>query len=57
LQEIGLDIQYSISQFVWDNIMVNMVPCGYWMQQKIDSTTKAWHQLGKANAAKATEEL
>jgi hypothetical protein len=37
--------------------MVNMVPCGYWMQQKIDSTTKAWHQLGKANAAKATEEL
>jgi len=37
--------------------MVNMVPCGYWMQQKIDSTTKAWHHLGKANAAKATEEL
>jgi len=26
LQEIGFDIYYSASQFVWDNIIVDMVP-------------------------------
>ncbi len=30
LQAIGLVIDYSTSQFTWDNISVTMVPSGYW---------------------------
>jgi hypothetical protein len=43
LQEIGLDIHYSASQFVWDNIIVDMVPCGYWTKTKIELTAKTWN--------------
>jgi hypothetical protein len=44
LQEIGFDIYYSASQFVWDNIIVNMVPCGYSTQKKIETTSKMWRK-------------
>jgi hypothetical protein len=26
LKDLGLDIHYSVSQFVWDNIVIDMVP-------------------------------
>jgi len=44
LRDLGLDIQYSTSQFVWDNIIVDMVPSGYWTQKKISAVAKTWTQ-------------
>jgi len=44
LQAIGLDIHYSASQFTWDNILVTMVPSGYWTKEKIKSITKTWNK-------------
>jgi hypothetical protein len=43
LQEIGLDIHYSTSQFAWDNIIVDMVPFRYWTKKKIENTAKTWN--------------
>jgi hypothetical protein len=59
LQEIGLDIHYSASQFVWDNIIVDMVPCGYWTKKKIETTAKTWNakHLETGTVQKATNEL
>jgi len=49
LKELGLDIHYSASQFMWDNITVDMVPCGYWTKQKISSVAKTWNANKPAN--------
>jgi len=57
LQDIGLDIDYSNSQFVWDNIIVDMVPCGFWTKKKIESTAQIWRQNGKSSAKAKTKEL
>ena len=35
LKDLGLDIQYNASQFVWNDIMVTMVPSGHWTKEKI----------------------
>jgi hypothetical protein len=51
LQEIGFDIYYSASQFVWDNIIVDMVPCGYWTQKKIETMTKMWRKRSETETA------
>jgi hypothetical protein len=39
-KDIGLDIHYSASQFVWDDIIIDMVPSGHWTQEKIKSIAK-----------------
>jgi hypothetical protein len=57
LQDIGLDIHYSNSQFVWDNIIVDMVPCGFWTKKKIESTAQIWRQNMKSSTKAKTEEL
>jgi len=60
LQESGLDIHYSASQFVWDNIIVNMVPWGFWTNQKIENAVKTWntkHHESKNSKTKTKEEL
>jgi hypothetical protein len=44
LQAIGLVIDYSASQFTWDNISVAMVPSGYWMKEKITSVAITWNK-------------
>jgi hypothetical protein len=41
LKILGLNIYYSASQFVWDNITVEMVPSGYWTKNKISSVAKS----------------
>jgi hypothetical protein len=43
LKGLGLIIDYSASQFMWDNITVDMVPSGYWTKNKITSTAKGWN--------------
>jgi len=43
LQAIGLVIDYSTSQFTWDNISITMVPSGYWTKEKIKSIAKTWN--------------
>jgi hypothetical protein len=43
LKELGLDIHYSASQFVWENISVDMVPSGYWTKNKITGLAKTWN--------------
>jgi hypothetical protein len=58
LQDIGLDIHYSASQFVWDNIIVNMVPYGFWTSQKIKNVATTWrNQNSKTAETKINEEL
>jgi len=57
LQDIGLDIHYSNSQFVWGNIIINMVPCRFWTKKKIKSTAQTWRQNGKSSAKAKTKEL
>jgi len=58
LQDIGLDIHYSTSQFVWDNIIVNMVPYGFWTSQKIKNVATTWrNQNSKTAETKINEEL
>jgi hypothetical protein len=42
-KDLGLDIHYGASQFVWENISVNMVPSGYWTKNKITRLTKTWN--------------
>jgi hypothetical protein len=42
LRATGLDLHYSASQFTWDNISIDMVPSGYWTQEKITSIAKSW---------------
>jgi hypothetical protein len=44
LQAIGLVIDYSASQFTWDNISIAMVPSGYWTKEKIKSIAKTWNK-------------
>jgi hypothetical protein len=43
LKDLGFDIHYSTSQFVWDNISVDMVPSGYWTKSKITNVAKMWN--------------
>jgi hypothetical protein len=43
LKDIGFDIYYSASQFVWDNVIIDMVPSGHWMKEKIKSVAKTWN--------------
>jgi hypothetical protein len=47
LTDLGLDIHYSASQFVWENITVDMVPSGYWNQEKISTLAKTWNSKRK----------
>jgi hypothetical protein len=44
LQAIGLIIDYSASQFTWDNISVTMVPSGYWTREKVKCVAKTWNK-------------
>lgn len=39
-KDVGLNIHYSASQFVWDIISIDMVPSGYWIKSKITNVTK-----------------
>ncbi len=43
LKDLGFDIHYSTSQFVKDNISVDMVPSGYWTKSKITNVAKTWN--------------
>jgi hypothetical protein len=40
LKDLGVDIHYSTSQFLWENIIVNMAPCGYWTKQRMSNMLK-----------------
>jgi hypothetical protein len=58
LKDLGLIIDYSASQFMWDNITVNMVPSGYWTRNKIISTAKSWNaEKQKKNKINVTQIL
>jgi hypothetical protein len=60
LKDLGLDIHYSVSQFMWDNITVDIVPNGYWTKSRIPHVAKTWNANCKSpqnTEAKATEEL
>jgi hypothetical protein len=60
LKDIELDIHYSASPFMWDNITVDMVPNGYWTKTKIASITKSWNTNQKSASSdndKAAEEV
>jgi hypothetical protein len=46
LQDIGLDIHYSNSQFVWDNIIVDMVPCGFWTKKGLKTQHRHGDKVG-----------
>jgi len=43
LMELSIDIRYSTAQFVWENIIVDMVPRNYWTEQKIRNIAKTWN--------------
>ena len=43
LKDLGFDIHYSASQFVKDNISVDMVPSGCWTKSKITNVAKTWN--------------
>jgi len=43
LRELKLDIHYSTSQFVWENIIVDMVPSGHWTKIAIATAAKSWN--------------
>jgi len=43
LKDIGLDIQYSASQFVWNDIIVAMVLSGHWTKERITSVAASWN--------------
>jgi len=43
LKDLGLDIQYSASQFVWKDIIVAMVPSGHWTKEKISGIATSWN--------------
>jgi hypothetical protein len=43
LIELSIDIRYSTAQFVWENIIVDMVPRNYWTEQKIRNIAKTWN--------------
>jgi hypothetical protein len=47
LADLGLDLHYSTSQFVWNEITVDMVPSGYWTQEKISNLAKTWNSKRK----------
>lgn len=52
--ELSIDIRYSTAQFVWENIIVDMVPRNYWTKQKIKNIAKTWNISKKEHN---TEEL
>jgi len=52
LTSLGLDIHYSTSQFSWDDILVDMVPSGYWTKAKIAATAKTWNTPNKSKSIK-----
>jgi hypothetical protein len=56
LKNLGLDINYSASLFVWGNITVDMVPCGYWTKTKISTVAKTWNS-NKSTQKQVEEEL
>jgi hypothetical protein len=35
LKDVGLDIHYRASQFIWNDIIIFMVPSGHWTKEKI----------------------
>jgi hypothetical protein len=43
LTELSIDIRYSTAQFVWENIIGDMVPRNYWTEQKIRNIAKTWN--------------
>jgi len=47
LADLGLDLHYSTSQFVWNGITVDMVPSGYLTQEKISNLAKTWNSQRK----------
>jgi hypothetical protein len=47
LTDLKLIIDYSVAQFKWDSITVDMVPSGYWTRSKIEQ--KQWNVNHHAN--------
>jgi hypothetical protein len=43
LTELSIDIRYSTTQLVWEDIIVDMVPRNYWTEQKIRNIAKTWN--------------
>jgi hypothetical protein len=43
LTALSIDICYSIAQFIWENIIIDMVHCTYWTEQKIKNIAKTWN--------------
>jgi hypothetical protein len=61
LTDLGLDIHYSASQFVWDHVIVDMVPSGYWTKEKISNLATIWNSkrkptLGNENKVESAKE-
>jgi hypothetical protein len=51
LNKLSIDICYSTARFVWENIIVDMVPCNYWTEQKIRNIAKTWNMSKKTTEA------
>jgi hypothetical protein len=47
LADLGLELHYSTSQFVRNKITVDMVPSGYWTQEKKFNLAKTWNSKRK----------
>jgi hypothetical protein len=55
LKDLGPDIHYCASQFVWDDIIVDMVPGRYWAQDRICKLNKTWNTKCKQTHEDITE--
>jgi hypothetical protein len=53
LNELGLDIRFSTSQFVWKNVTVDMVPKGHWTQTAISAVAGSWNTKKPAQRIEA----
>ena len=56
LKDLGLDIQNSASQFVWNDIIIAMVPSGHWTKERIASVAASWNTK-KVIRAKSTQKV
>lgn len=47
LKDLGLIIDYSASKFMWDDIIVDIVPNGHWTQSRITNIVNSWNDNTK----------